>query len=468
MRRMKFVNAFLLSGSLLIAGAAIRPLTARARDGGMGAAAPSVMAIQVPLQAFTLKNGLRVILSVDHSAPTYSISITYDVGSRNEKVGHTGFAHLFEHMMFEGSENVGKGEHMILVMNNGGGMNGTTNEDRTNYFETLPANQLDLGLFLESDRMKALAINQANLDNQRNAVQEERRLGEDNAPYGKTFETMLDLAYDNPAYKHSTIGSMADLNAASVKDVADFFKMYYAPNNAVLVLVGDFKPDEAMAKVKKYFEDIPRQPDPPQPDMTEPTQTGERRKTIEDSFAQLPRLDTAYKVPAGNTPDWYALDVLGDILAGGQSSRMYQELVKEKELVTAVFAGPEDKRGPSLFEIGAIVKPGKEVADVEKAFAADVERMKTDGVTQAEIDKAVTQDRTALIRRLQSTLGRAVDIGVYAVYFHAPDLISTRIEKYQRVTPADVKRVAQQYLTSNNRTVVITMPKAATPAKSGQ
>jgi zinc protease len=467
MRRMKFVYAFLLSASLLIAGAAFRPVAATAADGGGPAAAPSA-AIHVPLQAYTLKNGLRVILSEDHSAPTYSISITYDVGSRNEKVGHTGFAHLFEHMMFEGSENVGKGEHMILVMNNGGNMNGTTNEDRTNYFETLPANQLDLGLFLESDRMRALAINQANLDNQRNAVQEERRLGEDNAPYGKTFETLLDLAYDNPAYKHSTIGSMADLNAASVKDVADFFKMYYAPNNAVLVLVGDFKPDEAMAKVRKYFEDIPRQPEPPQPDMTEPAQNGERRKTIDDNFAQLPRLDTAYKIPAGNTPDWYALDVLSDILTGGQSSRMYLELVKEKELVTNVFAAAFDKRGPSLFLIGAIMKPGKDIGDVEKAFSADLERVKTDGVTQAEVDKALAQDRTGSIRSLQSTLGRAVLIGQFAVYYHAPDLISTRIEKFQSVTPADVKRVAQKYLTSNNRTVVITMPKAATPAKSGQ
>jgi zinc protease len=466
MRNMKFVHALCLSAGLLIGGLAIRPIPATAGDGGP-AGAPAA-AIKVPLQTSTLKNGLKVILSVDHSAPTYSISITYDVGSRNEKAGHTGFAHLFEHMMYEGSENVGKGEHMILVMNNGGGMNGTTNEDRTNYFETLPANQLDLGLFLESDRMKALAINQANLDNQRNAVQEERRLGEDNAPYGKTFETMLDLAYDNPAYKHPTIGSMADLNAASVKDVADFFKMYYAPNNAVLVLVGDFNPEEALAKITKYFGDIPRQPDPPQPDMTEPAQTAERRKTIEDSFAQLPRLDTSYKIPPGNTADWYALDVLGDILTGGQSSRMYQELVKDKELVTGVFAGPANRRGPSLFQMGAIVKPGKDVADVEKAFYADLERLKTDGVTQAEVDKAVTQDRTNSIRQLQSTLGRAVLIGQFAVYYHQPDLISTQIEKFQAVTPADVKRVAQKYLTSNNRSVVITMPKAAAPAKSGQ
>src|SRR5216110_2548279 len=181
-----------------------------------------------------LKNGLRVILSEDHSAPTYSISVTYNVGSRDERDGRTGFAHLFEHMMFQGSENVGKGEHFIIIENNGGGMNGSTSSDRTEYHETLPANQIDLGLFLESDRMKSLAINQANLDNQRETVKEEKRQTHDNQPYGQTFDTLFETAYDNFGYKHSTIGSMEDLNAASVKDVADFFKTYYAPNNAVL------------------------------------------------------------------------------------------------------------------------------------------------------------------------------------------------------------------------------------------
>ena len=181
-------------------------------------------AAKVPIQQYKLKNGLRVVLSEDHSAPTYSICVTYDVGSRDEKPGHTGFAHLFEHMMFQGSENVGKGEHFILIENNGGGMNGTTNSDRTNYFETLPANQLDLGLFLESDRMKSLAVTQANLDNQRNAVQEERRLRVDNQAYGKTSEIISDTAYDDFGYKHSTIGSMADLNAASLDELKGFFQ----------------------------------------------------------------------------------------------------------------------------------------------------------------------------------------------------------------------------------------------------
>src|SRR5271157_459926 len=217
-----------------------------------------------------LDNGLRVLIAPDHSAPVFAIAITYNVGSRNEHPGRTGFAHLFEHMMFQGSENVGKGEHFILIDINGGDMNGTTNEDRTNYFESLPANQLDLGLFLEADRMKSLAVTQANLDNQRNAVQEERRLRVDNQPYGKTSEVVGETAYDNFGYKHPTIGSMDDLNAASLDDVKSFFKIYYAPNNAALAMVGDFKTGEALAKIKQYFEDIPAQPAPARPDMTEP------------------------------------------------------------------------------------------------------------------------------------------------------------------------------------------------------
>src|SRR2546422_9076109 len=193
---------------------------------------------RVSFQEFTLPNGLKVILSEDHAAPTYSICVTYNVGSRDERPGRTGFAHLFEHMMFQGSANVGKGEHFILILNNGGSANGTTNADRTNYFETLPANQLELGIFLEADRMRALNVTEANFTNQRHAVQEERRLNYDNRPYGRTFETIIETAYDNFAYKHSTIGSMKDLNAAGIEDASAFFKTYYAPNNAVLSLVG--------------------------------------------------------------------------------------------------------------------------------------------------------------------------------------------------------------------------------------
>src|SRR5260221_6082486 len=272
--------------------------------------------MHVDLKDTKLANGLRVITVEDHNAPVIAVAVTYNVGSRNEREGRTGFAHLFEHMMFQGSENVGKSEHFMLIQNNGGTMNGTTYEDRTNYFEALPSNQLELALYLESDRMRSLAVNQENLDNQRNVVQEERRIGLDNAPYGKSGEIQQQLMYDNFAYKHDTIGSMADLNAASVADVQAFFKMYYAPNNAVLTLVGDFKSADALATIKKYFENIPRQADPPPVDMTEPEQKAERRTSIDDLLARATRVSIAYKSLPGNTADFYALQVLANVFGG--------------------------------------------------------------------------------------------------------------------------------------------------------
>jgi zinc protease len=423
-----------------------------------------VWGVRIPIQQFTLKNGLRVVLSEDHAAPTVSLCITYDVGSRNELPGHTGFAHLFEHMMFQGSQNVGKGEHLILVRVNGGDVNGTTNEDSTNYFERVPANQLDMALFLESDRMVALHITQANLDNQRSTVQEERRLRMDNQAYGKTGEIRDDLAYDNFAYKHSTMGSMADLNAASLEYVARFFKMYYAPNNAVLSLVGDFQTSEALAKIKKYFEDIPSQPAPPDVDMAEPRQTAERRSQVEDSFARLPRLDIVYKALPANTPDWYALDMLGDILFGGSSSRLYQLLVKERAVALQVGGGIDQRRGTALFQAVALMKPGQDAGEVEKLITEEFERVKKDGVTQAEMNKVRIQDRLDQAESLTNTLNRARMLGRYAVYFHDPALINTALANYSEVTSVDIQRVARQYLGPTQRTVVLTTPKAQAPA----
>ncbi len=420
--------------------------------------------ITIAFKEYKLKNGLRVILSEDHTAPTYSIDVCYNAGSRDERPGRTGFAHLFEHMMYQGSEKVGKGEHMLLVQNNGGGMNGTTNNDRTTYFQTLPANQIDLGLFIEADRMRSLVINQANLDNQRNAVQEERRIGIDNAPYGKTFEAIDETAYDNFAYKHSVIGSMADLNAASVEDVASFFKTYYAPNNAVVSLVGDFNSVEALAKVRKYFESIPSQPAPPPVDTTEPAQTAERRKAMEDGFARQPRLDVVYKIPAGNTADWYAMTVLGRILGSGQSSRVYQKLVKEKEVATGAAAGVDERRGPSLFQFFVSVRPGKDFAEVEKALYEEVDRLKKEPVADWELEKVYASLRRQRAQSLQSTLSRSIQLSNFAVFYNDPGLINTFESKIRKVTKADIQRVANTYLKDVNRTVIATTPKAAAPA----
>ena len=427
--------------------------------------AGSIFAVQkerkvgVQYKETTLKNGLRVITVEDHTAPVVALAITYNVGSRNERKGRTGFAHLFEHMMFKGSQNVGTGEHFYLIFNNGGNMNGTTNEDRTNYFEALPANQLDLALFLEADRMRSLVISKENLDNQRNAVQEERRLGVDNQPYGKSGEVQQELLYDNFAYKHTVIGSMEDLSAASVEDVAEFFKMYYAPNNAVLTLVGDFNTSEALKKIKENFEAIPRQPDPPAIDMTEPEQKAERRATVDDALARLPQVDIAFKAVPGNTPDFYALQVLSASLQSGQSSRLYQKLVKEKEMATNVGGFMDEKRGVGALYISATLKQGIKPADVEAVIYEEIERLKREGVADWELQKAKNNTRRNFINSLQNSLSRAVTLGIYTVFYNDPNLINTRLDKVSAVSKADVGRVASKYLTAANRTVVITMPK---------
>jgi zinc protease len=416
----------------------------------------------------TLENGLRVIIAPDHTAPVFAIAVTYNTGSRNEKEGRTGFAHLFEHLMYEGSANVGKGEHMLLVQNYGGSMNGSTNNDQTNYFEELPKNQLDMALFLESDRMKALNINQANLDNQRNAVQEERRLRVDNQPYGKSSEELESLAYDSFPYHHSVIGSMDDLNAASIDDVKEFFRIYYAPNNAVLVLTGDLEPVDALAKVKKYFGSIARQPAPPPVNASEPDHDKERRKTITDTLARLPQISAVYNAPAGNTPDFYALQVLGSVLSSGRSSRLYEHLVHDKQLAVNAGAGMQPRRGAGLFRVAGVPRPGVKVEDLEKALYDEIEAIKKDGVTQKELDKVRIQFLRGQIQQRSFSQFLANQIGTYTVYYNDPNLINTAYDKFAAVTADQVRQAAQKYLVPEHRAVVITLPAgrgpAATPA----
>jgi len=426
-------------------------------------------AVAAPELKFTdtkLKNGLRVIIHEDHTAPVYSIAVVYNAGSRDERQGRTGFAHLFEHMMFKGSENIGPGEHFVLVFNNGGSMNGTTNQDRTLYFETLPSNQLDLGLFLEADRMRSLEITKDNLDNQRNAVQEERRQGLDNQPYGKSFEAFEELANDSFAYKHSVIGSMADLNAASVEDVASFFKTYYAPNNAVIGISGDVNSAETLAKVRKYFEPIPAQPAPAPVMVDEKPQTAERRVVLEDPLARLSRLDIGYKIVPLGSKDDEALSVLGTVLSSGRSSRLYEAIVRQKQLSSGVGAGPSQLRGTGHFRFNATLLPGKTMADLEAAIWEEIERVKKGPIADWEIEKARNQARRQLVGTLQSSLSRSILMAQDALYFNEPGRINTMPARIAAVTAADVQRVATTYLVPGRRTVVITNPKPAA-AKGG-
>ena len=416
----------------------------------------------------TLDNGLRVIVSEDHYAPVFAIAVSYKVGSRDEREGRTGFAHLFEHMMFKGSENVGPGEHFYLIFTKGGSMNGTTNNDRTLYFEVLPKNQLDLSLFLEADRMRSLAVTQENLDNQRQAVKEERRLGVDNQPYGQAYEKMDELVYDNFAYKHSVIGSMADLDAASVEDVRQFFKTYYAPNNAVLALAGDLDTKDALAKVKKYFSAVPRQPAPKPVDLTEPAKQEERRAKIDDKLARLTRVDLSYRIPEVSNPDTRALAVAAMILGGGESSRLYQKLVKEKETANNIFAGEDGRAGPSKFIVTGTVRPGKTPEEMEGLISEEIARLVAEPVSDEELRRARATIRRNMLAPRESVLSTAISLADDAALFNDPNRINTEPEKRLAVTAADIQKAAKTYLRQANRVVVISEPAAAKPPAAKQ
>ena len=432
--------------------------------------AVTITAVTAPTVKFTdsrLANGLRVIISEDHAAPVFSVAVAYNVGSRDERSGRTGFAHLFEHMMFKGSEHVGAGEHFFTIFSNGGTMNGTTNKERTLYFETMPANQLDAALFLEADRMRSLAIVKDNLDNQRNAVQEERRLRVDNQPYGRADEAIEEIAFDNFAYKHSVIGSLDDLNAASVEDVASFFKIYYAPNNAVIAIVGDVNTASTLERARKYFESIPSQPPPPPVDISQPPQDKERRLEIEDPLARLPRIDIGYRVPSSLSPDDDAIAVLAQILASGRSSRLYEHVVREKQLAVSAEAFVPTSRGPRLFSLEVTPAAGVSLEQLEQAIYSEIDGVKAGPIANSEMEKERNTAQRQVIRSLDSSLALARNLAEYALLFENPGRINQRWDRLTKLGTADVQRVATQFLTPENRTVVITHPKPASPPGNG-
>jgi predicted Zn-dependent peptidase len=421
---------------------------------------------RTPIEQFTLSNGLRVVLSPDSSAPVVSVAVYYNTGSRNEKPGRTGFAHLFEHMMFQGSENIPKGAHFQYVFNNGGTMNGTTTSERTNYFETLPANQLPLALWLESDRMRSLKVTQENLDNQREAVKEEKRLRVDNQPYVNAFLRMDELIFKNPANAHSTIGSMEDLDAATVEDVREFFRIYYAPNNAVLTIVGDFDAKEARTLVEKYFAAIPRQPDAPAVDVSEPAEVARRQETYQDRFAPLPAFLVGWKIPARRTPDFYALSLASDLLFEGESSRLYQKLVKGDESLLSIQGGIDERRGPSALFLFATPKPGKDVGQIRQTIMGEIKRLATAGPSAEEMEKLRNNLRNDAVRGRQVSLFRAQRLAEFALYDNDPNLFNTELDRYLSVTAAQIKEAVARYMDTDNRAVLDIVPAAAAPAKA--
>jgi zinc protease len=413
---------------------------------------------QTPIEQFTLSNGLRVVFGIDRSRPVVSVAVYYDVGSRNEKPGRTGFAHLFEHMMFQGSENVGKAEHFQYIYNAGGTKNGTTSTERTNYFETLPANQLPLALWLESDRMRSLKVTQENLDNQRNAVQEEKRLRYDNQPYGNAFLKLNELIYKNPANAHSTIGSMEDLDAATVEDVREFFRIYYAPNNAVLSIAGDFDTKEARGLVEKYFGSIPRQPTPPAVNVSEPEEVSGKSEKMMDRFAQLPAFLIGWKIPPRRSKDFYSLALANALLLDGESSRLYQKLVKGEESLIAIQGGIDSRRGPSSFYLFGLPKPGKSPDQIRSVIFSEIRKLATEEPSEAEMEKLRNSLLNDAVRNRQTSLFRAQRLAEFLLYDNDPNLFNTDLENYLKVTPADIRNSVARYINTENRALLEIIP----------
>ncbi len=421
--------------------------------------------MKIPIEKHTLENGLRVILSEDHRQPVVCVNIWYNVGSRNEREGRTGFAHLFEHMMFQGSQNVPDTEHIAHIERAGGSMNGSTWLDRTNYFQTLPANRLELALWLESDRMGFLlpAMTQEKLDNQRSVVKNERRWRVDNQPYGDWDERIQAMVYppEHP-YHHSVIGSMEDLDAADLEDVEAFFRTFYAPNNAVLTICGDFERTDTLALVERYFGEIPSGPNvPPLPGT--PGLPGrldsEIRETVTSEVA-LPRVYLAFRIPAYGGSDFFAADVAATVLATGKSSRLYRSLVREKRLAQSVvaFAFPI-VTGASMLVIWATANPGVEADALERAIWSELEEL-TREVSEPEVDRAVTGIESRQLIALQRVGERADQLSMFETLFGEPERINTELDEYCAVTAEQVRRFALEHLSRDAVAVLTYLPRA--------
>lgn len=400
---------------------------------------------------YKLKNGLRVIMHEDHSTPVVAVNVWYHVGSKNEVVGKTGFAHLFEHMMFQGSKNY-NANYMKPLDDVGANLNGSTNSDRTNYYEVVPSNYLELALFMESDRMGGLldAMTQEKLNNQRDVVKNERRQRYDNQPYGTAGEKIAEIIYPaNHPYHWTTIGSLDDLTAASLGDIEGFFRQYYVPNNASLVIAGDFNPAQARTWVQKYFGPIKtgaaiNRPNPPMPKID-----GVIRKVYEDAV-QLPRVYMVWHtVPQGNK-DEAALDMLGLILSGGRGSRLQSSLVYDKQIVQNIFASNGTREIAGTFQVTATARPNKSLDDIEEQINLEIKRIKEQPPTAEELSRALNRIEAQTVFRLQTVLGKADQMNENATFFGKPDMFQKQLSEYRAVTPADVMRVANTYLNANH------------------
>jgi predicted Zn-dependent peptidase len=429
------------------------------------AAKAPVAGFEIPVDYYKLPNGLRVVLSPDRTSPTVTTAVYYNIGFRIEPRDRTGFAHLFEHMMFQGSENLGKMEFIQLVQKNGGVLNGSTRFDFTNYFETLPAHKLETALWAEADRMKGLAITQENLTNQQGVVKSEVRVNVLNAPYGGfPWLDMPQYANTNWYNAHNFYGDLKDLDAAQLDDVKKFFKTYYVPNNAVLAIVGDFEPAEAKQFIEKYFAGISSVKLPAQPDISEPRQEKEKRAIKKDSLANKPALAFAYQMPERNTPEYYAMGLLDQLLLQGNDSKLYQTLVQKKGYTSTVSGGINylgnmfNYKGPMLW-MGDLIHdsavPADSVVRELDRVIADIDK---NGVAQPQLDLARVKLRSALYDNVSSGFGRADMLASLALFDNKPDRINTLEDEFRKITPAIIQRTVREYLRPTNRTLLFVEP----------
>jgi predicted Zn-dependent peptidase len=436
---------------------------------GWAVAAPSW---NIPTAVKTLPNGLTVVVSEDHSTPSFGVSVVYKVGFRLEPRGRTGFAHLFEHMMFEGTPDVPKGVFSRVIQGGGGLENGSTRYDYTDYISTAPVSALDAVLWLEADRMRNLDFSQENLKNQKDVVKEEIRVNVKNRPYGLFFWTDIShLAFDKWENGHDGYGSFEDLDSAALADVEAFHATYYAPNNAVLGIAGDVNPADVFALVEKYFGSIPAQPAPPVPNVSEPLNTKERTLVETDPFARVPAVAVAWKMPAPGSPDYVPAAVLGDLLVGGDASRLYQGLVKGKELLLQVQGGLGwplgsylTSNGPGLLVIFGLYKPNTDAAAVVGAIQAEVERIAKDGVPAAELARTKTKMIADFYSELEPLIDRADMLALRQAFTGDASKINQVVPQLDAVSVRDLKRVAATYLTVGNRSSIDRRPAAAAPA----
>lgn len=418
---------------------------------------------KIDFERYKLDNGLTVILHQDHSTPIVAVAVMYHVGSKNEKPDRTGFAHFFEHLLFEGSENIERGEFDEYLSNAGGTNNAGTSFDYTVYFESVPSNQLALALWLESERMLHAKVEKVGIETQREVVKEEKRMRVDNSPYGRWQEEVFALAYKEHPYRWQPIGSMEHLNAASEEDYVNFYHDFYVPNNAVLSIAGDLDIEQTKKWVDKYFSTIPKKESPIyRPTIVEPPLNGEQRDTAYDNI-QLPAIFQAYRIPPVGTDDYYALDMLSILLSGGQSSRLYKSLVDEQQLAVATGNFGADLEDPGISIVYGIANIGVNTEDVERAIDEQIEKVKQDLIPEREFQKLRNQVENNIISSNSQMLGIAQSLAEYETIRGDANLINTELDKYLSVTREDIQRVAKKYFTKDNRAVLYYLPKPQEP-----